>query len=74
MYEHVYIWEIGILNQLLLRNPYTQIEFSEKQCSRWQKSNSLGWVHFLLPIQFVLALAFDRTVLYGNFTLSFVVL
>ena len=38
---NMYIWEIGILNQLLLRNPYTQIEFSEKQSSRWQKSNSL---------------------------------
>ena len=34
---NMYIWAIDILNQLFLRDSYTQIKFSEKSSIQWQK-------------------------------------
>ena len=74
-YENMYIWVIGTLDQLFIRSSYTQIKFSEKwSSSHWQKSILCDRSIFLLPIQFVVTLAFDRAVLYGNVALLFVVL
>ena len=33
----MYIWGIGTVNQLFIRGSYTQIKFSKKRNSQWQK-------------------------------------
>ena len=35
---NMYIWAAGILNQLFIRDYYTQIKFTKKWSGRWQKS------------------------------------
>ena len=69
----MYIWATGILNQLFIRCFYTQAKFSKKWTSQWQKSIFCDRFSFYFPFQSVLPLAFDRTVLYENVTLSFAV-
>ena len=60
----MYIWVIGTFNQLFVRGFYTQIKFSKKT-ERVSGKNSFFVIgSFVLPIQFVLILAFDRVVLY----------
>ena len=66
---NIYIWAIGILNQLFMRDSYTQNKFCKKMKKSLVKIHSLRWDHFVLPIQFVLTLAFDRAILYGNVAL-----
>ena len=67
------IWVIGALNQIFIRNSYTQIFFSENTVV-------IGISTFFVidPIctllLFVLKLTFDRAILYGNRTLSIVIL
>ena len=67
------IWVIGTLNQIFIRNSYTQIFFSENTVV-------IGISPFFVidPIctllLFVLKLTFDRAILYGNRTLSTVIL
>ena len=68
---NMYILAIGVLNQLFIRDSYTQIKFS-KQETVSDKSPFFLIGPFLLPTQFVLTLAFDMAVLYGNAALSFV--
>ena len=34
---NMYIWGIGTVNQLFIRGSYTQIKFSKKRNSQWQK-------------------------------------
>ena len=46
---NIYIWVICILNQLFIRDSYTQIEFSGKWSSRWQKPILCDVVHFIPP-------------------------
>ena len=60
----MYIRAIGIINQLFIRDSYTQIKFSKKWSSWWQNVNSLWWVHFLLPIQICLNIGFCLNVLF----------
>ena len=61
------VWVIGTLNQLFKRGSYSPIKKGKYLVA---KLRSLLLVHFVHPTQFVLALAFDREVLYGNITLS----
>ena len=62
---NMYIWVIGTLNQLFVRGFYTQIKFSKKNNEIVSGKNSFFVIgSFVLPIQFVLTLAFDRVVLY----------
>ena len=62
------IWLIGTLNQLS-RGFYNRIEFQKFQLVRG-KSPFLQIPYFAFPTLFVLALAFDRAVLYGNVAFS----
>ena len=62
-------WGIGTVNQLFATGSYTQIKFSKKRESQWQKSILCD-----RSILYSLTLAFDKTVLYGNAALSFLVL
>ena len=62
-------WGIGTGNQLFATGSYTQIKFSKKQRSQWQKSILCD-----RSISYSLTLAFDKTVLSGNVALSFLVL
>ena len=71
---NINIWAIGTLNQLFIGHSCTQIKFFKKWSSQWQKPIFLWKAYFELTIQFVLTLAFDRTVLNGNVALSFTVL
>ena len=70
---NMHISEIGTLNQLIIRGSYTEINFSKKLRSLWQIC-VLMICPFLLPIVFVLTLAFERSVLYGSVAPSIVVL
>ena len=65
------IWVIGTLNQVFIRNSYTQNFFSENTvvCGI-SPFFVIGPISTLLL--FVLKLTFDRTILYGNITLSIV--
>ena len=67
------IWKVGTLNQLFIGVFIFKLNF--------QKTNVVGAITqlsvvgpFVLPILFVLAMAFDRTVLYGNVAFSIVIL
>ena len=68
------IWEIGASSELFIRGSYTQIKFKKKKKVVSAKTAFFVMVHFLLPILFVLSLAFDRAILNGNAALSIVVL
>ena len=67
------IWVIGTLNQIFIRNSCSQRKFSEDTVVS-------GKAPFFVigpsctTLQFVLKLTFDRTILYGNVTLSIVIL
>ena len=67
------IWVIGTLNQIFIRNSYTQNFFSENAVV-------IGISTFFVIdaictlLLFVLKLTFDRAILYGNRTLSIVIL
>ena len=58
---------IGTSNQIFIRSSYTETKFSKKLLA---KLRSLRQIHFVLPILFVLTLASDTAVLYGNDALS----
>ena len=60
------IWVVGTLNQLFIRGSYTETKFFKKIKELIGKLRSLWSINFVLPILFVLALVFDRAVLYGN--------
>ena len=49
----IYIWVIGILNQLFMRNSYTQIKFSKK----WSKKTPFFVVRLWWPIKAKLSFA-----------------
>ena len=67
----MYIWAIGILNQLFIRDSYTQMKFSKKRCNQWQKPILCNMSILYSPF-IVFTLAFERAILYGNVALSFV--
>lgn len=46
---NIYIWVICILNQLFIRDYYTQIEFLRKWSSQWQKPILCDVVYFIPP-------------------------
>ena len=48
---NMYIWVIGILNQLFIKDSYTQIKFSKKRSSQWQM--------FVLCDKFILYFPFN---------------
>ena len=59
------IWEIGTLNQPFMRDSYAEIKF-------WKKYLEINFsffltVYFVLPILFVLKLAFDRCISFVSF-------
>ena len=60
---------VGTSNQLYIRGSSTETKFSKKE-----STELLAKLHFVLPILFVLTLASDRAVLYGNVMLSVLVL
>ena len=69
---NMYIWEIGASNKPFIRGSYTEIKFSKKWSSYWQtciiSDRSIFTPHS------VSTFIFDRVVLYGNNSLSLVVL
>ena len=64
---NMYIWAILVLNELFTRDSYTQIRFSKKMKQLVANIHSLWWVHFALPIQFVLILAFVLTFSFASY-------
>ena len=71
---NLYIWAVGTLNQLFVTGSLTQIKFSKKWSSQWQKSILCDRPVLYSPCNFVLTLAFDWVDLYRNVALSFVAL
>ena len=61
---------VGTLNQLFIRDSYTEIKFSKKIKELVGKLRFLWKVNFILPILFFLTLVFDSAVLYGNVAFS----
>ena len=67
------IWVVGTSNQLFRRGFYTKRKFSKKIKQLSAKFCSQCQVHSVLSILFVLTLASDKTVLYGNVAFSILV-
>ena len=52
---------VRTLNQLFIRGSFTEIKFSRKKAaSKVAKLDSLWYVHFELPILFILTLTSDK--------------
>ena len=64
---------VGTSNQLFIQGSYTEQNF-RKNKKTLAKLRSLWYVHFVLPVLFVFALASDWAVLYGNVAFSILVL
>ena len=64
------IWEVGTLNQLFVRDSYTETTFSKIK-RLVAKLRSLWSVHFVLQIIFAL-IEFDRVILHGNVAFSII--
>ena len=65
------IWVVGTSNQLFIEVLKLKQNFRKK---KEQLLANLCYLHFVLPILFVLTLASDSAVLYGNIALSILVL
>ena len=65
------IWVVGTSNQLFIEVLKLKQNFRKK---KEQLLANLRYLHFVLPILFVLTLASDSAVLYGNIALSILVL
>ena len=68
---NMYTWEIGISNQLFIRDSYAQISFPKKWGSQWEKSI---FVIGLFRTPHSTCLNINRVVLCGNVPVSFVAL
>ena len=67
---NVDIWVAGTLNLLFIKGSYAEIKFFKKIKKLVGRLCSLWRVSFVLSILFVLALVFDKAVLYGNVLFS----
>ena len=68
---NMYTWEIGISNQLFIRDSYAQINFPKKWGSQWEKPI---FVIGLFRTPHSTCLNINRVVLCGNVPVSFVAL
>ena len=68
---NMYIWAIGILNQLFIRGSYTQIKFQKNEVVSGESPFFV--IGPFCTSHSILTLAFDWAVLYGNVACSFVV-
>ena len=69
----MHIWAIGTLNQLFKELLILKLNFQKNKLVSEKKSVLFYRSIYSLPIKFVLTLAFDSAVFYGNVALSFVV-
>ena len=70
----IWIWVVSPLSQLFIRTSQTDIFFFQKNQVVSGKTPLTLISPFCVPILFVLALAFERAVLYRNVVFSIVVL